>query len=192
MYIIALQNETRSCHFYPQMLLLCYNLVCSWDCTDFVDNEYTDWKVRPNQLFAVSLPYTCLPEDIRKAVIDKIESELLTDKGIRTLSPKNPDYKGVFEGNENERKLAYHQGSVRPWLFGHFAEAYLNIYQKSGVGFIKQRLQNFEQCMHNHGIGSLSEIHDGNPPHKPNGSTSFALSVAEILRITELIKNYEN
>jgi glycogen debranching enzyme len=89
------------------------------------------------------------------------------------------------------RDLAYHQGSVWPWLFGHFAEAYLNLHGKSGVKLIDRYLAGFEDEMSNHGVGSISEIFDGDPPHKARGTISQAWSVAEILRSKQLVRNIE-
>lgn len=158
---------------------------------DYIDDKNKNWSLRPNQLFAVSMPYSCLDEEKQKAVLDVIEKELLTSKGLRTLSPQDPDYKGVYEGNEIERNLSYHQGSVRPWLFGHFAEAYLNLYQKAGVPLIRKLYDGYEDCMNQHGIGSISEIYDGNPPYRPNGATSYALSVSELIRVNYMLKQFD-
>lgn len=159
---------------------------------DYVDYNTKNWQVRPNMLFASSLPYSPLEKEIQKSIIDVIEKELLTSRGLRTLSPKDPDYKGIYEGNEEERNAAYHQGTVRPWLIGSFADAYLNIYGESGVSKIRQLYEGFEDCMCDYGIGSIAEAYDGNPPHRPNGATSFALSVAALLRINFLLKKYKS
>jgi len=116
-----------------------------------------------------------------------IEKELLTSKGLRTLSPKNHEYLGVFGGSEENRNFAFHQGSVFPWLFGHYAEAYLSLYKKGGEATIDRLLDGFEDCLHEHGLGTISEIYDGNPPHRPNEATSYALSVAEIIRVKKML-----
>ncbi len=156
---------------------------------DYAIEGYTSWSIRPNMLFAVSLPHSCLTTEQKKAILDKIESDLLTPRGLRTLSPNNQDYLGVITGNEYERNKAFHNGSVFPWLFGHYAEAYLKLYKASGVAHIKKLLEGFEECITEHGIGAISQIYDGNPPHKPNEATSYALSVAEIIRVGKMIKN---
>lgn len=158
---------------------------------DYVQENYIDWAVRPNQIFAASLPYSPLQEEMKKGVIDVVESELLTPRGLRTLSPKHPDYKGIYGGNPEQRDQAYHQGTVWPWLLGHFCEAYLKLYGKTGLSLVKELYHNFEDEMRIHGIGSISEIYDGNPPHRPDGAISQAWSVAEVLRIRQFIEQFE-
>lgn len=157
---------------------------------DYSNDEITDWAVRPNQIFAASLPYSPLTKEMKKAVVDKVQTELLTKKGLRTLSPKNPKYKGTYEGNPQSRNNAIHQGTVWPWLIGHFAEAYLSLYEKSGVALIRNFYNGIEKEMSRHGIGSISELFDGDPPSKPGGAISHAGSVAELLRLKELIEKY--
>lgn len=159
---------------------------------DYATYDYKDWKIRPNMLFSVSLPYKVCNEDICKSIIDKVQSNLLTPRGIRTLAPNDPDYKGTYEGYQEERDMAYHQGTAWPWLLGAFVEAYLNIYGKSGVRFVEQLISNFEKEMSNHGIGSISEIYCGDPPHNAGGAISQAWSVAELLRAMQLIENIKN
>jgi predicted glycogen debranching enzyme len=158
---------------------------------DYVDGDYTDWSVRPNMVFASSLPYSPVSEDIRKKVLSKIKQELLTPRGLRTLTPVSAAYKGSYLGDQTQRDLAYHQGTVWPWLFGHFADGYLRIHGKSGLSFIKGYYEEFSQTMTEHGVGTISEIYDGDPPHTPRGAVSQAWSVAEILRIHKLIQEYE-
>jgi predicted glycogen debranching enzyme len=154
---------------------------------DFVHGDLKNRFVRPNQIFAASLPYSPLDDDQKKGVIDRVQSELLTPRGLRTLSPKNPLYKPEYAGNQTERDLAYHQGSVFPWLMGHFAEAYLKLFEKSGIAFVEKLYNRFEEVMSEHGIGTISELYDGDPPHRPSGAISQAWSVAELLRIKFLI-----
>ncbi len=159
---------------------------------DYVNGDFKDFSIRPNMVFATSLPYMPLSEKIRQLILQLIKKELLTPRGLRTLSPKSPDYKDIYFGGQNERDSAYHQGTVWPWLLGHFAEAYLKIYGKSGVTFIKNIYEEFEPVMQEHGIASISEVYDGNPPHTAGGTISQAWSVAELLRIKYLIDKYEN
>lgn len=159
---------------------------------DYVNGEFKDWSVRPNMLIATSLPYSPVSEQIRKLILDVTEKELLTPRGIRTLSPKSADYCGVYEGDQTQRDMAYHQGTVWPWLLGHFAEGYLKIHGKSGLANIQRLLNNFEPVIFEHGIGSISEVYNGDPPHLPGGSPSQAWSVAEILRINYLLDYYKN
>ncbi|HNX44091.1 MAG TPA: amylo-alpha-1,6-glucosidase [Bacteroidales bacterium] len=158
---------------------------------DYVYGDYRDKAVRPNQLFAASLPYSPLQEEQCKSVIDRVTSELLTPRGIRTLSPINPAYKPEYTGNQAERDRAYHQGSVFPWLLGHYAEGYLKLYEESGVGFIQKIYAGLEEVMTEHGIGSVSELYDGDPPHKPSGAISQAWSVAEVTRMKWLLDQYK-
>lgn len=159
---------------------------------DYVNGDFKDWSVRPNMIFAASMEYSPVPDQIKKAIVDKVQKELLTPKGLRTLSPKNPMYKGKYAGNQISRDQAYHQGTVWPWLTGHFAEAYLKLHGKSGVAFIKSLFLGFEDDMTSHGVGAISEVYDGDPPHKAGGAISQAWSVAEILRIRCLLDQYEN
>jgi predicted glycogen debranching enzyme len=155
---------------------------------DYVHGDFRDKSVRPNQVFAASLPYSLLNEDQCKGVLDRVKSELLTPRGLRTLSPKNPDYKPEYTGGPVQRDLAYHQGSVFPWLFGHFAEAWLKLYEQSGVAFITKYFQGFEEVMSEHGIGTVSELYDGDPPYKPSGAISQAWSVSELLRLNNMLE----
>jgi predicted glycogen debranching enzyme len=158
---------------------------------DYVDGNYRDIVVRPNQIIATSMPYSPLDEEKSRKVIDIVQRELLTTRGLRSLSPKNPQYKGVCYGDRKSRDEAYHQGTVWPWLLGHFAEGYLKIYGKPGVSFVKSLYEGFEAVMTEHGIGTISEIYDGDPPHTARGAVSQAWSVAELLRIHSLIVKYE-
>jgi glycogen debranching enzyme len=154
---------------------------------DYVNDDFKSWDVRPNMVFAASLPYSPISLDKRQAVIHKIETELLTIRGLRTLSPKNPAYEGHYQGDQPTRDKQYHQGTVWPWLMGHFVEAYLKIYGKSGVRKMEWHMEQFEDVMLEHGIGSISEIYDGDPPHTARGAISQAWSVSEVLRAIQLI-----
>ncbi len=155
---------------------------------DYVNGEYKDFSVRPNMIFAVSLPYSPLTKMQQNAVVNRVKKELLTTRGLRTLSPKHPDYQGHYQGGQAERDSQYHQGTVWAWLFGHYAEAYLKINKRSGVRKIESYLEEYESTLREHGVGSISEIYDGDPPHEPKGSISQAWSVAEVLRTIELLE----
>ncbi len=155
---------------------------------DCVDGDARDFSLRPNQVIATSLQYSPLDEEKRRKVIDIVQKELLTPRGIRSLDPKNLSYKGDCYGDRRTRDEAYHQGTAWPWLLGHFAEGYLKIYGKQGVPFIKSLYQRFEEVMTEHGLGTISEIYDGDPPHTARGATSQAWSVAELLRIHDMIE----
>ena len=158
---------------------------------DYVNGSFRDNSLRPNQIFAVSLPYSALTLDQQQKVIEKVRSELLTPRGIRTLAPKNPRYKGSYVGNIAERDTAYHNGCAFPWLLGHYFEAYLKIYGKSVVSGIKRYVSDFETELADYGIGTINELFDGDPPHTPGGAVSQAWSVSELLRIISLLRKYE-
>ena len=164
-----------------------------WSCeknylADYVYEGAKDLAVRPNQIIATSLPYSMLSPEQMKAVVDVVNQELLTPKGLRTLSPKNPMYKGIYQGSQEDRDMAYHQGTVWPWLLEHFCEGYLRVYKESGKSLVKKIYDGFEEDMTIHGIGSVSEIYDGNPPHKPKGAISQAWSIAALLRIEKMLE----
>ncbi len=158
---------------------------------DYTNGDYRDYSVRPNQVLATSLPYTPLSEEMRNSVLERVKSELLTKRGLRSLAPKNILYKGVYEGNQTERDHSYHQGSVHPWLLGHFVEGYLAIHQKSALQAAKDIYYGFEDEMTEQGIGTISEVYDGDPPHRGGGAISQAWCVAELLRINHIIKEFE-
>lgn len=158
---------------------------------DYTNEEgFRDLSMRPNQVFATSLPYSPLNEELKNKVLERIKSELLTPRGLRSLSPKNVLYKGIYTGNQTQRDLAYHQGSAYPWLLGHFVEGYLKIHGKAGLKFVTDLYRGFEEVMNEHGIATISEVYDGDPPHKPGGAISQAWNVAELLRINWLIRKY--
>jgi len=156
---------------------------------DCVNGDNKDWAVRPNMIFAVALEYSPLNENQSFNVINVVKQELLTNRGLRTLSPKNLSYKGICIGNQNERDEAYHQGTAWPWLLGAFSEAYLKIIGKSGLDVVDSIYHAFEEIIDDRGIGTISEIYDGDPPHTARGAISQAWSVAELLRIKDMIEN---
>jgi predicted glycogen debranching enzyme len=157
---------------------------------DYVNGSFRDMSVRPSQVIAVSVRHSPLSPEMKKSILDVIESELLTPRGLRSLSPKNELYKGVYEGNQEKRDRAYHQGTVWPWLLEHFAKGYLRVHKKSGQTVIKRIYDGFEEDLAIRGLGSISEIYDGNPPHLPRGSISQATGVAALLRIGEMIEGF--
>ncbi len=156
---------------------------------DYVnDDEGKNNFVRPNMVIAVSLPYSMLDKEQMKKVLDIADKELVTNRGLRTLSPGNKFYKGAYKGNQEERDKAYHQGTVWPWLFGPFCEGWLKVYGEQGVQKVKKLIFGLEAVMSEHGVSTISEIHDGDPPHSPRGAISQAWSVGEVLRIIELLE----
>jgi predicted glycogen debranching enzyme len=150
---------------------------------DVVDGENKDASVRPNQIFAVSLPNAILT-DAEKArkVLEKVESELLTSAGLRSLSPKDSRYCPIYIGSPFERDSAYHQGTVWAWLIGGFVDAYRKVSPEDEKR-VEEILKNFENHLTEAGIGQISEIFDADAPHKPRGCPAQAWSVAEVLRI---------
>ena len=155
---------------------------------DYVSGSYADPQVRPNMCVAIGLDYSPLDRKQRKRVLDIVTRELLTPKGLRTLSPKSYGYRPFYLGSPEERELALHQGPARPWLIGFYADAYLRVFGVSGVNYIDRMLIGFEDDMSQGCIGSLSQLYDGNPPFQGRGAISHATNVAEVLRITRAIK----
>ncbi len=156
---------------------------------DYVDGDYKDMAVRPNQIFAVAVPNSPLDKTRQTMVVEMVKNELLTPRGLRTLSPKNPSYKGTYKGDEVSRDLSYHQGVAWPWLLGAFADAYLRLHGDEGKALIKKHYNAFEEEMSEAGIGTVSEIYNGDPPFAAGGAISQAWSVAELLRIKWMLDN---
>jgi len=161
---------------------------------DYVnDEEGSNFFVRPNIVIAVSLPYSMLDKEQMKLVLDVADKELVTPRGLRSLSPANTLYEGTYCGNQEERDNAYHQGTVWPWLLGPFCEGWLRVYGTQGVQKVENLIYGLEEVMAEHGVSTLSEIHDGDPPHTPRGAISQAWSIGEVLRIIDLLENkYSN
>ena len=157
---------------------------------DFVDGTHTDWSLRPNMLFAVSLDYSPLEKHRMRSIVDFVTKELLTNIGIRSLSPKSENFKPYFSSNPREKDIAYFNGPAFPWLLGPYIEAYLKVYKRSGLSLIDRIMVDIENEMSNDCIGSISELYDSSPPFIAHGAYSFAMSVAEILRAMKLMKEY--
>lgn len=153
---------------------------------DYVDGPMMDWSVRPNQIFAIALDFSPLDLKERKKVLDICTKELVTPKGIRSLSPKSGGYTPMYVGPQSQRDQAYHQGTAWPWLTGFYLEAYLRIYKMSGLGYIERQLIGFEEELFYHCIGTIPELFDGNPPFSSRGAISFAMNVSGILRAIRL------
>ena len=145
--------------------------------------EETDASIRPNQIFAVSLPFPVLDKRKQRAVVTKVQDELLTPFGLRSLSPSDPRYRGRYEGGVYSRDTAYHQGTVWAWLIGPFISAYVRIHRsRNGRRNARKFLDPLIESVGDAGLGTISEIFDGDPPHRPRGCISQAWSVAEVLR----------
>ncbi|MGO4884812.1 MAG: amylo-alpha-1,6-glucosidase [Bryobacteraceae bacterium] len=151
---------------------------------DVVDGEARDASMRPNQIFAVSLHHKMLPPDKAKAVVDAVERELLTPYGLRTLAPRDPRYRGRYEGDPASRDGAYHQGTVWPWLMGPFISAYLYVYGRTpeALAQARQWLAELGRYAADDGLGQLPELFDGDAPQRPGGCIAQAWSIAELTR----------
>ena len=158
---------------------------------DYVDGNMMDWSVRPNMIFAVSFDYSPLDQNQKKSVIDICTRELLTPKGLRTLSPKSGGYNPMYVGPQNQRDYAYHQGTAWPWLAGFYMEACLRLYKRTRLSFIERQMIGYEDEMFYHCLGTLPELFDGNPPFHGRGAISFAMNVAEVLRTLELLETHK-
>ena len=158
---------------------------------DYVNGSYTDLSVRPNMVIAVGVDHTPLDRRQRKRILDFITRELLTPKGLRTLSPNSYGYNPWYVGNPEQREKAYYSGSARPWLMGFYCHAYVKVFGIGGLSFVNRMMIGFEDEMSQGAIGTLSELYDGNPPFIGRGAVSFAANVGEILRVLRLLKNLD-
>lgn len=154
---------------------------------DFVTENGQDTRVRPNQVIAAGLKFSPLSKDQIKKILDVAVHQLLTPRGLRSLSPRDPGYKGRYFGDAFSRDAAYHQGTVWVWPLGFFANAWFKVYGRQGSDFIKKIYTGFQETMTESGIGTVSEIFEGDPPHHACGALSFAASLGELLRIDRMI-----
>jgi predicted glycogen debranching enzyme len=152
---------------------------------DVVNGGRPDPSIRPNQIFAVSLPHSMLPRDRARSVVEKVEEHLLTPFGLRSLAPSDPQYRGCYTGGPPDRDGAYHQGTVWSWLLGPFITAYVKV--NGGSEEARRQAQAWLSPLESHlaeaGLGHISEIFEGDAPHRPCGCIAQAWSVAEILRV---------
>lgn len=148
------------------------------------DDDAPDASVRPNQIFAVSLPHALLTGERAVEVVELVRRELLTPYGLRSLSPADPNYRGRYEGDSYARDTAYHQGTVWAWLMGPFITAYLRVNGRTHASLAAARamLAAFRTHLTEAGLGQISEIFDGDAPHTPRGCIAQGWSVAELLR----------
>ena len=158
---------------------------------DYVDGNMIDWSVRPNMIFPVAFDYSPLSQDQKKKVLDICTRELLTPKGLRSLSPKSGGYNPIYVGPQTQRDYAYHQGTAWPWLGGFYMEASLKLYKRTRLSFVERQMVGYDDEMSCHCLGTISELFDGNPPFHGRGAMSFAMNVAEILRALELLEKYQ-
>jgi predicted glycogen debranching enzyme len=153
---------------------------CLFDC---VNEAGADQSIRPNQILAIGLPFSLLSAEEGEQVLRRVEKDLLTPRGIRTLSPAHPEYRERYDGDLLSRHSAYHQGTVWPWLIGPYCTAVRRIRGEAGKREVRELLTRFAAHLDDEGgAGTISEIFDAEPPHAPRGSIAQAWSVGELLR----------
>ncbi len=157
---------------------------------DVVKNNVADWSVRPNMIIATAMDYSPLSKEQQKLILGVAKQKLLTRRGLRTLSPDHIRYQGIVSGGPEERERAIHQGTVYPWLIQFFVEGYLKIHKRGGLPFVNQLMESFEEEIMLHGIGTMSEMYDGNPPHHAKGAISQAWNVTGVMYAISLVENY--
>ena len=161
---------------------------------DVINGSLTDASLRPNQIFAVSLPHTMLNEERAGRVVQTVQQHLRTPYGLRTLAPSDPKYRGTYSGDQRNRDGAYHQGTVWPWLLGPFLTAYLRVHEHNEAA--KRQAEQWLAPLRAHllgpGLGQINEIFDGDAPHRPVGCIAQAWSVAEMLRVMVQELSFQN
>lgn len=157
------------------------------DVVDTPEGE-DDFSLRPNQLFALSLPFPLIEGERARRVLATIERHLLTPYGLRSLSPEDPRYRPRYEGDPWSRDGAYHQGTVWPWLIGAYWESKLRVEGREARAVVRDQMQPLIEHLKEAGLGSVSEVFDGDPPHRPGGCIAQAWSVAELLRLWEMVR----
>ena len=158
---------------------------------DYVDNNGQNTDVRPNQLYAFSVEHSPVDEELAPSVLRVMDNELVTSRGLRTLSPRDAKYKGVYEGSQLDRDLAYHQGSTRVFLLEPYCEISFKV---KGPSFWKKAewlTEGFYADLSKHGVGAISELYDGDPPHEPHGAISCAISTAALLYVDRMMEYYK-
>lgn len=172
---------------FPTMFYNEYGYLCDY-CVD----GYRNYDVRPNMIFAVALDYSPLDAKQRKSVLDYCTKELITPKGMRSLSPKSHGYNPMYTGPQIQRDYAYHQGTAWPWLAAFYMEACLKVYKMSRLSYVDNLLVGFEEELFYHCIGTIPELFDGNPPFHGRGAISFAMNVSGIMRVVKLLDKYND
>ena len=158
---------------------------------DCVQNGEKDLTVRPNMVIAAALDYTPLDREKQKSILGVVKKQLLTPRGLRSLTPESHQYEGKCEGSVALREKAVHQGTVWPWLIQFFAEGYLKVHKRGGTTIIRRIIEDFECDMTEHCIGTIAEMYNGNPPHNAKGAISQAWSVAGVIRAYKLLIDFE-
>ena len=157
---------------------------------DYVDNFGQHSECRPNMLWAAYIPYNLVDPEVQSDIIATIDKELVTRRGIRTLSPRSVDYRGVYEGSQHERDLAYYNGCARPDLLGMWEDICFRMVGASFAGRAKWLTEGFFEDVNLHGVGSFSELYDGEPPHEAHGAISSACATASLMRCIYLMDKY--
>jgi predicted glycogen debranching enzyme len=196
----ALENERKNSAFYkkwtPIKELIEQNFqLLFWNAdlgflADYVDNAGQHMELRPNQLWAVSLDHICVSDEVISEVMRVVNAELVTSRGIRTLSPRDVRYKGVYEGSQQQRDEAYQNGSAWPFLLAQYSYASFNMMGKNFIKRAEWLTEGFYEDLSKHGVGCFSELYDGDPPHEPHGAISSAMTTAALLNINWLIEKY--
>ena len=158
---------------------------------DYVDNYGQNLDIRPNQIYAIALKYSPVDEELAPSILRVFDNELVTTRGLRTLSPRDPKYRAVYEGTQRDRDLTYHQGSTRPFLLRPYVEVSFRV---KGAAFWKRAewlIEGFYADLGKHGVGAFSELYDGDPPHEPHGAISSALSTSALLAIEYMLDKYK-
>lgn len=158
---------------------------------DYVDDNGQNMEVRPNQLCAIWVKHSPVEEELAPMVLGVIDRELITARGLRTLSPRDAKYRGVYEGSQLDRDLAYHQGSTRPFLLAPYIDTCFRV---KGPAFLKRAqwlVEGFYEDLNKHGVGAFAELYDGDPPFEPHGAVSSAMSTSALLVVDELLKQYK-
>ena len=158
---------------------------------DVVGPSGQDLSVRPNQLWAISLDYKAVDDEVIVSVMNIIRGELLTSRGIRSLSPRDSRYKGVYEGTQTERDLAYYNGCAFPHLLAQYCYVSFSMLGKAFIKRAEWLTEGFYEDLSKHGVGAFSELYDGDPPHEPHGVISSAVTTAALLNINYLINKYK-
>lgn len=158
---------------------------------DYVaEGREKDWSVRPNQILAAGLAYSPLSRRLQRSILDIVTKELLTPKGLRTLSPISGFYRGYCAGSDSDRAYAYLQGGVWSWMIYYYLSAYLKLFRRVGISAVDRILIPFEDEMNRHGISNVSEVYDGTPPYVGRSAISFMLSVTALLRIRNRLDEF--
>ena len=157
---------------------------------DYVDGSGRHMELRPNQLWAVSLDHRCVGDEVVSQVMRVVNAELVTHRGIRTLSPRDSRYKGVYEGSQIQRDEAYQNGSAWPFLLAPYCYASFNMMGKNFIKRAQWLTEGFYEDLSKHGVGCFSELYDGDPPHEPHGAIASAMTTAALLNVNWLIEKY--